>query len=871
MGCPDPNAIVQFVDGQMVDRERALLMAHLDGCEACLSLVAAVAGGSARRAEPANALVRASLAKGTPIGRYLVLELVGRGGMGEVYAAYDPKLNRRIALKLLNERAASPVSAARLAREAQAIARLSHPNVVAIYDAGEYGDRLYLAMEFVEGQTLGDWLRESPRTWAEIRNVFAASGAGLAAAHEAGLVHRDFKPQNVMVGVDGSVRVMDFGLATDVVEVEADQPPSLQVTDATTLTNHTRALTRSGTLVGTPLYMAPEQFLGRPTDARTDQFSFCVALYESLYGERPFPADSFSELAEAVVAGRVRDPVQKGRVPLFLRRLVARGLKADPRLRFPSMQALLEVLRYDPARRRRWAAAGAGVAALATCVAVAGQRFATRGERMCRDAGDKLAGIWTIEGTGGRRQSIRTAFLATRVGFAEPTWNRVSALLDEYSRQWNAIYTDACEATHVRGDQSAQVLDLRMACLEGGRRALEALTSVLGRADSSVIVEAINAAHALPELDRCSDVTALQAPVPPPRNPNIRARLPELRSKLAEFKALIDTGQASEARRQLGPLAEAAAAIDYEPFTAEVLSAQAWLEGQSGAPADAVKMMEKAAWSGLAAHRDDIALEAVAGLVAYDGYFLGRSDESNRWALLGGALLRRLGPGHDRVAAWFYQGRAIARERRAEYAEALADLERALSLKQNVLPPQHPDLALTLHTMANVYNEMGRPQDALLAASRAVEVDESAYGAESPLLAKSLLARGESLGLLGRHSEAERDLRRAVDLSTAWVGPDHPWTAYALTGLGKTLVAEGRWREATSVLRRALRTRTASEPNPEAVAETQFALAQALSRMDRERPAAKKLAIAAGDVYRKLPNHERQVAEIEAWLRREGS
>jgi tetratricopeptide (TPR) repeat protein len=866
MTCPDANVILGFVDGRVPEPERAALSEHFDSCEACLGLVAAAARShwsttpEQRDAEPAV------LAKGTPVGRYLILDVVGRGGMGDVYAAFDPKLGRRVALKLLNARAASPVAVKRFSREAQAIARLSHPNVVGIYDAGEFGERVYLAMEFVEGQTLADWLHARRPSWRDIREVFAAAGAGLAAAHEAGLVHRDFKPQNVMVSRDGSVRVMDFGLATDASRDDADLREPMPASSGV-LTDRTLALSRTGALIGTPLYMAPEQFLGRPTDARTDQFSFCVALHEALYGKRPFQADALSTLSEAVVTGRMREPPGKARAPAFLRRLLMRGLQRDPAARFPSMEALLEALRHDPVRR--WRSVGIAMAAttLAIAVLVGGKRFATRGERMCRAGGDKLGTIWTATGNGGQREVVYRAFLQTGLPFARQTWDRVSQLLDDYSRRWNEVYTDACEATHVRGDQSAEVLDLRMTCLDTSRESLHALTQVFAQADPAMLVRAIDATHALPSLDRCSDVAALRAPESLPADPRLRAEVAEARKRLAEVKAFADTGQSAVARRLLAPLLAGSPRIGYEPLSAEILSAYAWLEEQSGAPEAAVKVFEKAALSAIAAHRDDIAVEAISGAVACDGYFLDRPVDADRWAELGVSLLRRLGRGHDRVAAWFYQGRAIAHERRAEYGEALADLDRALALKQHVLPKNHPDLALTMHTMANVYNEMGHPQDALVAANNAIEVDAAAYGKDSPLLTMAFGSRGEALLSLGRYEEAERDLRRAVALSADWVGPQHPWTAYPLTALGKALVAEQRSREAVPVLKRALRIRESSEPNPELVAQTRFALARALWPLPDERPAAKKLAIAARDDFRGLPRHENQAAEIEMWLR----
>jgi eukaryotic-like serine/threonine-protein kinase len=887
VNCLDEDSVLAFVDGSLDDTTRSAVEGHVAGCLSCSDLVAAAAGGdtggdTVRLAggtwEFAGS-TSSGLARGATVGRYVILDLVGRGGMGEVYAAYDPQLDRKVALKLLHETASRDATAHtardRLLREAKAIARLSHPNVVVVYDAGAieepgHGERVFLAMEFIEGETLSAWLATAPRSWRSIRDIFAAAGEGLAAAHEAGLVHRDFKPQNVMVGRDGSVRVMDFGLASDGSSLGAgDDGGPLELDDpAVAPTPQTVALTRTGVLLGTPLYMAPEQFLARATDARTDQFSFCVALHEALYGERPFPSDSFPVLLEAVVAGRIRDPAQKARVPAFLRKLLLRGLAADPALRYPSMRSLLETLRDDPVRRRRTVAIVAAAVAVVLAGAVGTQRFATRGQRMCGGAVDKLAGVWERGDGGERRSAVHRAFLGTGRAFAEETWNRVSGLLDDYSRRWTGMYTDACQATHVRGDQSGEVLDLRMTCLEGPRGALRALTDVLSRTDPAVLIEAVNATQALPPLERCSDIPALRAVVPPPRDAATRTRVSALESSLAEVKALTDTGQWPAGLGKAVPLVVAARATGYEPLLAETLAARAWLQYFSGETAAATKTFEEAVWTAVAARRDDIAVESASCLVGIAGYLLGHQEDSERWEKLAEALQRRLGPGHERAAAWLYQDRAVAREGRGDYRAALADLALALSLKRKVLAPNHPDIARTLWTIANVDNQLGDHGAALEAADRAMEIYRNAYGGNSPQLAQPLGIRGESLELLGRHAEAERDLRAAIELSTSWVGADHPWTAMHLTALGKTLAAEHRERDATTVLEKALRIREHAEPNKELVAETRFALARALWDIDPDDARALSLAKAARDTYGKLPQQLKHTAEIDAWLAR---
>jgi formylglycine-generating enzyme required for sulfatase activity/tRNA A-37 threonylcarbamoyl transferase component Bud32 len=294
---------------------------------------------------------------GERLGRYLIIERVGNGAMGVVYGAYDPELDRKIALKLLKGREVGQEDAARarLLREAKAMARLAHPNVIAVHDVGIFDGQVFLAMEFLGGGTLKSWLAAGPRHWREVLDVFVAAGRGLAAAHAAGLVHRDFKPENVLLDREGRPRVVDFGLAR---EAAASQHGSGDGSVAVTATeetsgNHLETLTRTGAIMGTPAYMAPEQIAGDATDERTDQFSFCVALYEALYGGRPFRGESLLRLLHRVTEGELEPTPEDREVPTWIRRALLRGLKADPAQRWPSMAPLIAALQDDPAARHR--------------------------------------------------------------------------------------------------------------------------------------------------------------------------------------------------------------------------------------------------------------------------------------------------------------------------------------------------------------------------------------------------------------------------------------------------------------------------------------------------------------------------------------
>ncbi|HEU4727225.1 MAG TPA: protein kinase [Kofleriaceae bacterium] len=351
----DDNAASEFVSGTLAPSALGKVEGHLAGCRECRALVAALAAGSAEdssvatyrhellSASQAGELPRRTLSVGDRVGRYLVLSSLGAGGMGVVFAAFDPQLNRRIALKLLRSGLSSKDARSRLRREAQAIAQLSHPNVVSVYDVGTTDDGdLYIAMEFVEGDTLTTWLKKYPRTWREIIDVFLQAARGLVAAHGVGLLHRDFKPDNVLVGGDGRVRVTDFGLARSV--LSPDEVPQTKPE----MTALNLVLTATGTVLGTPRYMPPEQMTGLDLDARSDQFSFCVALYEALYGRHPLRDGTSVLMLEH--GDRALPPPEGLKVPAAIGRAVLRGLERDRAKRFPSMGSLIAELVPSPQR-----------------------------------------------------------------------------------------------------------------------------------------------------------------------------------------------------------------------------------------------------------------------------------------------------------------------------------------------------------------------------------------------------------------------------------------------------------------------------------------------------------------------------------------
>jgi tetratricopeptide (TPR) repeat protein len=374
--CLDANTLVAFAAGELTAARHAQVEAHLDQCPSCAELLREAldgleltnAGGSPADPEGTVRYMRSSadgfapLPRGSVIGRYIVLTTIGEGGLGRVYAAYDPELDRQVALKLLRT-ADSYESEQRLVREARAMAKLSHPNVVPVHDVGTSDRGPFIAMNLVAGGDLQQWLKGGTRRWQEIRDKLVAAGQGLAAAHRAGLVHRDFKASNVLLD-DGRVMVTDFGLARNVSisqPIDSLAQPQLQAPDP--------QLTQAGTLMGTPGYMAPEAFRGWDCDARSDQFSFCVTAYAALCGIMPFPRE-IGPFISAVASGQLA-PARDTRAPAWLRRAIERGLAANPAARFPSMEPLLAEMQRDRrVRRRWWGGIGSAVVVAAAAVGI---------------------------------------------------------------------------------------------------------------------------------------------------------------------------------------------------------------------------------------------------------------------------------------------------------------------------------------------------------------------------------------------------------------------------------------------------------------------------------------------------------------------
>jgi tetratricopeptide (TPR) repeat protein/predicted Ser/Thr protein kinase len=779
----------------------------------------------------------ADLERGRTIGRYVVIEQLGRGGMGVVYRAYDPELDRSVAIKVLRA-ARTDQARARLLREAQALARLTHPNVVAVHDTGTFGDEVFIATELVDGTTLKAWLRDKPRTRREILAVLVAAGEGLDGAHRAGLVHRDFKPENVMIGKDGRARVLDFGLARAIGDTDPEGTPPADDDDPLTTTGGSRLdtpLTRAGAIMGTPRYMAPEQVAGGDIDARTDQYAFCVTAWEALAGEHPF-GDTPEERRARAREGRLG--ATRGLLTRRLRAVLARGLSVSPRERWPSMATVLAELRRDPARRATIVAA-VGLLAVAIVVTAVIVRRAGATEPPCRDARAQLDGVWDAT----RRDAVTAAFAQTRVPFAAEASRQAIGALDRWTDRWVDAHTDACTATAVRHEQSGELLDLRMACLAGRRRELAAIVEVLASADAEVVAHAVDVVGRLPELDACSDATALRAAFPRPTDSRELARLEGAEAELARAIALEGAGKYSDAAAPAQRSLAEARAVGHWPTIANALVFLARLHDQLGQAEPSAAAAREALGAAARSRVDALEAEAWITAIAEIGDVQARHDEIDPWLPFARAIVERAND--PALVAELDETLAILNWRRGRYDDALADAARARAYYERTYGDDDRHVLRTLFVIANVKDERGQHAEALALYQHILDVDRAELGDRHPVvaqdwsnLATSMLSDDRDAEALaaferalaiheaaapdsllvsavvtnigtvhtrqGRHELAAAAYQRALAIVERSFGPEHPDVAHALLNLAETLVSQGKLAEAHAAMARCL-------------------------------------------------------------------
>ncbi|MBZ5711699.1 tetratricopeptide repeat protein [Nannocystis pusilla] len=743
---------------------------------------------------------------GTPqslgrLGRFVVFARLGAGGMGVIYHAYDPELDRGVAIKLLHPGVTARGGHRRLLREARAMARLAHPHVIQVFEVGELEDHVFLVMEFVPGQTLRAWLTGAPRTWREVVAIFLQAADGLAATHAHGLVHCDFKPENVLIGADGRARVGDFGL----VQAEADAPPESGIERMCVQERPPEATSTSTSLGGgTPRYMAPEQHGRGVADARSDQYSFCAALYEAL---APMSFEAFvrdGPFGLRALRGELPPPLAVTGASPELGRVVARGLDPDPERRWPSLAALrAELGRLAAPRSRargwRWGlAAGTAVGLLAGVGYGLGAYAAT-----CDDGAAQIGAVWGES----ERQQLRATITATGLGFAADTAARIEAQLDGYARAWRETRRAVCEQ-HRGGQISDALLDRTTLCLTAAHGALAGLVQQLVAIEAAELERATQAALGLPDLARCRDAGSLLAEVAPPADPATTRAVLAVQSQLSAASSEWTLGHLDDAARHATEALQRAQTIGHAPLIAQALYHLGTIHQARDARAEAESMLTRAAW--LAAEiGDDERLGLVAGALAQVIALSGsRGPEARMWVRLARSMSVRTAPrGGSHFEALFDSGQVEYRAGR--FAEAEDWFGRALTHAEQHLGPHSRDTSRALAMVATLQGELGQYDAALANFDRLAEIRTNVFGPSHPTIAAYHNNQATVLRRAGREDEALDRFTQALEIWRAAYGPDHPDVGMAHANIGSVLLSRGRpgdFEAAEPHLRRAIAT-----------------------------------------------------------------
>jgi tetratricopeptide (TPR) repeat protein len=816
------------------------------------------------------------LSPGTLLGRYIVLAKLGAGGMSFVYSAFDPELDRKVAIKLLRPDKGGELDGgqARLLREAQALARLGHPNVVGVFDVGIHGVHIWVAMEFIDGETLREFVSERRPAWTELLRIMRDTAAGLAAAHAAGLVHRDLKPDNIMIARGGRVRVMDFGLvrATDGEGLTHDaRAPAYDPLTSQVLTPTHAALpallTVRGSILGTPAYMAPEQWDGRKVDARTDIFALCLTFWELACGTRPFTAER-SEREAQIRRGPLAPPAEVKHAPAWFFPVLARGLHADPDQRPPSISALLDALVAAEARPRRRRRVAFAAAVLALTAAVLGLlRNEHHLERAaCQAEGATIAAAWDPEASTALRDLLAATTAPGAAKAAELALPWVERWTAEWSRGRERLCVDTLDDVfpeHLR--------ERAVDCFNERRDTLSALRVVL-LADGALASQwAVPAFSGLAAIEPCLDPLALSLRPAPPASQSVLPMKRALHDELTQVEALRLTGRVQEATAAAEQVLRAASTTGDRGLMLSAQAALAQLAHEAGRDAAAEELYSQVFREALRLGATELAVTAALSQSDVLGVRRGRSGEGLVWVEVAEAMLPDRGAAPSLFAVRIAHNRGLIELERGALEAAEAHLRRALAIWHEIAGPDHPRLAHTLDALAEVLSGADDLDGALLHFQRARELRESTLGPEHPLLAASLQNVATIHGIRGQLELAEPLFLRALEIQTATHGPESPELLGTLRNLAN--VARGRGelqREMDLRLRHlAITSRVFSADHPQRI-KSQTDVARALEQRDDLAGALALLEYAADPSAPRTGNFTFALATRGRLLRRQG-
>jgi len=710
--------------------------------------------------------------KPTMVGRFEVQERLGSGGMGIVYEAYDPQLQRRLALKVLRADAAIAADgAARLVDEARAMAKLSHPNVLTVYEAGTVADQVFIAMALVEGYTLRSWLDAERRSTDEVMAVLRDAGKGLAAAHAAGLVHRDFKPENVLVSADGHVFVTDFGLARSFAAAESGGWTNLSSGRQTTK------------MAGTPAYMAPEQLRGQVVDARSDQFAWCVTAFEALVGERPYGDDELQRLAldPSYVPAAVSVPSSLA-LSRRIRAALEKGLSVDVAARFETVDALLAAA-HPP--RRRWVPVSIGL-----LVASVGIGVALLPEHdPCPPRPEQLSGVWDDE----TRSTIREAFLASQMPYALRAWSSVEARSDALATRWVSVDQQACREENT----------IALQCLQRRVAEFGAVTRLLRGADAGVVEHAVSMVSALPPLADCADPDTAARVAEPESAQQTRTQVDDLRASFLAARYAEARQTAKQVRTALPP---------GEPLWLEVAVLEgrvALAEGDAEGSTEALeRVLEHASGS-----RGQLATaEAAVGLVEVQAT-LAKTDFDAAGVLVRAAKISVASAGNPpRLRTRLESARAGLEIAQGNFDSGIELVEHARDVLAELGDETRLEQAELMGLAAKALFRKQQFDDASRLGATSLEILREVLGPSHPAVGQALLLPGSIALVKGDVETAEATYQQAADIFAQTVGRGHSSYATALVSLANSARAQGDYPRARTLTAEALEGMLANFP-----------------------------------------------------------